>query len=277
MPPNLREERLERRLRRLGRVARLEPCEHLHPPCAAVVDLQPLPVGQHHRLHQDRHADLGAPCRIDPGKPRLRHADDRHGIVVDEDLLADDPGVTGKAAHPVVVGENDDRMALIDLIVFLRVEHAPGGGPDPQHGEEVAGDELGLEPFGSVVDADGRGHQTPAHDLGQRGGALLIVLVNRIRMHPRARIAAVVGPFLVEHDELVGVLHRELAKQNLVDQREDGRVCPDSQRQRQDGHGGKQRAPAQAAQCIPQVGKDLSHRAIGRNRRPKGLLKSRGM
>ena len=79
-------------------------------------------------------------------------------------------------------------------------------------------------------------------------------------------------PFLVEHDELVGVLHRELAQQNLVDQREDGRVCPDSQRQRQDGHGGKQRAPAQAAQCIPQVGKDLRHRAIGRIRRPKGLL-----
>ena len=36
------------------------------------------------------HADLRRPRRIEAGESRGRDADDRHRIVVDEDLLADD-------------------------------------------------------------------------------------------------------------------------------------------------------------------------------------------
>ena len=51
-----------------------------------------------------------------------------------------------------------------------------------------------------------------------------------------------------------GVLHRQLPQQDLVDQREDGGVGADAQRQRQDRDGRKQRAAAQAADGKAEIG-----------------------
>jgi hypothetical protein len=54
-----------------------------------------------------------------------------------------------------------------------------------------------------------------------------------------------VRTLLIEHHELFGVLHRQLAQQDLIDQREDRRVRADAQRQREDGHDRKERAAKQ--------------------------------
>ena len=128
---DLREQPLERRLRGFDRVSRLEPREHLDPARAPIVHVQPAPLGRHHRLHQDRHANLRRRAPDRGQRTPARHADDRHRVVVDEDLLADDVGIAGEAAHPVVVAQDDDRMALVDLVVFLRIEDASGAGFTP--------------------------------------------------------------------------------------------------------------------------------------------------
>ena len=90
-------------------------------------------------------------------------------------------GLARKPAHPVVVAEHDDGVALVDLIVLLRIEHAPDRRLDPEHREVVPGDQLGLEPLGAVVDADRGRDQPAAQDFGQRLGSLLVVLVDRDR------------------------------------------------------------------------------------------------
>ena len=64
---------------------------------------------------------------------------------------------------------------------------------------------------------------------------------------------------LEEHDQLIGSLDRELAQQNLIDQREDSRVGADSKRERQNGNRGEKRAPAQPAKCIAQIGPGSAH------------------
>ena len=243
------------RARGFDRVARLEPAEDLHPAGPAVVHPQPRPFRRHGGLHQDGHADLRRLRRIDAGKSRRRDADDRHRRVVDEDLLADHVRVARKAADPVVVAQHHDRMPLVDLVVFLRVEDAPQRRLDPQHREVVPGDELRLEPLGAVVDADRGGNEPPAEHLSQRLGLLLVVLVDGIGVHPGAHVAAHVGALLIEHDQLIGTSHRQLAQQHLVDQREDRGVGPDPQGERQDRHSREQRAAAQAANRKAEVGK----------------------
>jgi hypothetical protein len=228
---DLQEQPLQRRLRRGDRVSGLEPGEHLHPSRAAVVHVHPIPLGRHHRFHLDRHADLRRLRRIEAGESPRRHADDRHRVVVHQDLLTDDGAVAAEAVDPVVVAEHDDRMPAIHLIVFLGVEHPPEGRSDAEHREVVARDELGLDALGVVVDANRGRHQPPAQHLGERLTALLQVLIERVRVHAGAHVAPAVRSLLVEHDELVGILDRELAEEQLIEQREDGGIGPDAERE----------------------------------------------
>ena len=66
-------------------------------------------------------------------------------------------------------------------------------------------------------------------------------------------------PLLVEHHQLLGILHRQLAQQHLVDQREDRGVGADAERERQDRDDGEERAAEQPAQGQPEVVDGLSH------------------
>ncbi len=246
--------------RRFDGVTRLQAREYLNPAGAPVVHVQPVPLRRHDGLHQNRHPDLRRLSRIDPGEPGGGHTDDRHRRVVDENLPADDSGVAGEPAHPVVVAENDDGVALVDLIVLLRVEDAPDGGLDPQHREVVPGYQLGMQPLGAVVDVD-RGRDEPAaQDFGQRLGALLVVLVDRIGVHPGAHVAAVVRALLIEHDQLIWSCDRQLAQQHLVNERENGRICANSEGERQDGHNREQRAAAESPERKAKVGQQGIHR-----------------
>ena len=74
---------------------------------------------------------------IPPLNPAPTHHD-RHRIVIDENFLAEYTLVAGEACHPVVVAERDDRMALVELVVFLGIEHAPDGRLYSQRAKIVA-------------------------------------------------------------------------------------------------------------------------------------------
>ena len=244
---DLREQPLQRSLRGLDRVAGLEPREHLHPARALIVHVHPSPLGHDHRLHQDRHAHLRRARRIDAGKTLRGHADDRHGVVVDEDLLADRLRVAIESPRPVVVADHDRWVTLVDLIVFLRIEDASRRRSHAEHREVVARHHLDVDALGLVVDRD-RGVGQPARQhFAERLGALLVLLVDRIGVHARAHVAAAVRARLIQHHQLVRVLHRQLAQQDLVDQREDRGVRADAERERQDRDDRKQRAAKEAA------------------------------
>ena len=169
------------------------------------------------------------------------------------------PRVVGEAARPVVVADHDDGVALVDLVVFLRVEHAAGGRRDAEHREVVARDHLDVDALGLVVDGDRRIGQPAREDFAKGLGPLLILLVDRVGVHPRAHVAAAVRARLVEHHQLVRVLDRQLAEQDLVDQREDRGVGADAKRERQDRHDREQRAAEQAADGELQVVRGQRH------------------
>ena len=159
-------------------------------------------------------------------------------------------------------------MALEHLVVFLRVEHAAERRLDAKHREVVAGDQLGVDPLGLVVDAHRRGHEAAAEHLRQRLGLLLQILVERVRVHARAHVAAHVRALLVEHHQLVGGVNGQLAQQELVDQREDRGVGADAERQGEDGDGGKQRAAAKAAERQAEVVQKGGHEHLTEFRAP---------
>ena len=250
---------MERRLRRLDGVPGLEAAEHLHPSRAAVVHAQPAEIRHHDVLHQDGHSDLRGLRRIETGEAFRRHADDRHRIVVHADLLADNTGIAGESADPVAVAQHDRWMSAIHLIVILRVEHAPDCRLHAKHGKVVARHHFRLDALGLVVDAERRGHQTPAQHFRQRFGLLLKVLVQRIGVHPRAHVAAHVAGFLMQHHQLIGSSDRELPQEDLVDQRKNRGVGADSERNRGNRHNRKQRTSTEAPDRKLDIGKRGCH------------------
>jgi hypothetical protein len=189
-------------------------------------------------------------------------------------MVADHARVASEPIDPIVVSEHDDGVPAIDLIVFLRAENAAESRLDAEHREEVSRDHFGVDALGLVVDTDGCGHEPPAQHLLQRLRLLLEVLIERIRMHPRPHVAPVVVAFLVEHDQLVGLLDRQLSQQHLVDERENGRVGADAKSQGQDRHQREQRAAAQPADREPEIGQNGSHRGIRRAPQAERLVRS---
>ena len=261
---DLREEPLQRRLGGVDRVARLQPGEDLDPPGAPIVHVHPRPVRRHHVLHQDRDADLRRLRRIDAGESCRGDTDHGHRVVVDPDRLADDRRIACEPADPVVVAQDDDRVAHGDLIVLPGVEHAAERRLHAEQREVVARHHLRLHALGLVVDADRRRDQPPAQHFRERLRLLLVVLVDGVRVHARPHVAAVVAPLLVQHDQLLGILDRQLPEQHLVDQREDRRIRANPERQGQDGDDGEQRAAAKPPECQSKVREYRSHRALRR-------------
>ncbi len=144
-------------------------------------------------------------------------------------------------------------MTAEELIVLVGAEHAADGRLHAQHREVVAGDDLGLHALGLLADADGSRHEPPAQGVRERLSALLKILEDRIRVHPRPGVAAHVIRVLVDHHELVGRGHVEPPKQELIQERENRRVRADAERERQDGDGGKEGRSTQAAERQTEV------------------------
>ena len=150
-------------------------------------------------------------------------------------------------------------MPFVDLVVFLGIEDPSERRLHTEHREVVARHQLGVDALRLVVHAQ-RGRDDPAAEhFSQRFGFLLQILIQRIRVHPRAHVAAHVRAALVEHDQLLGRRDRQLAQQNLVDQREDGRIGTDAEGERQNRHRRKQWTAAKSPDCQAQVGQRAGH------------------
>jgi hypothetical protein len=73
------------------------------------------------------------------------------------------------------------------------------------------------------------------------------------------------GPIRGDVDDRGGVRDWHLAKDHLIDQREDRRVRANAEGNREHRHRGEQGHLAKAAQRVPQVGEDVSHGPIAGN------------
>ena len=99
-------------------------------------------------------------------------------------------------------------MALVEAVVFLGIENSPGGRFHSQHREEISGDHFGIDALSLVINTERRAHQPAAQHLGEWGGLLLVVLIDRVGVHAAAHVAAVMRSLLEQHDQALRILHR---------------------------------------------------------------------
>ena len=126
---------LESGLGRLRRHARLQPAEHVHPPCAAIE--QTVPARRHLPLHHRRHPQRRRFADVHSAEAWRRDADHRHRLVVDQDLAPDDVRGAAEAVGPVVVRDRrrpDARRAADRPIRSIR---RPRCGRTPSTGKYV--------------------------------------------------------------------------------------------------------------------------------------------
>ena len=130
--------------------------------------------------------------------------------------LADNAPVAGEAGHPIVVAQRNDRMALIELVVFLGIEDAPSGWLHAQGAEVVTRYHFRRDEFRLTVkrNGDSLGHLLAEH-FRESLGSLLIVLVDRIGVRALAVAPTHIGSALRKHHQGVRILHRQQPKQEL--------------------------------------------------------------
>ena len=126
-------------------------------------------------------------------------------------------------------------MAIGRAVVIGR-KGAPGCGSDAQHRKIRTRHQLAAHPLG--VSLKGHAHvvleaaEHPAED----GVVLAEIVIHGVGQRVHAPVATVVETLHLQRHQLLRVLYRQQAQQDLIEQREDRRVCADAEGQREDGH-----------------------------------------
>ncbi len=224
-------------LRLLETDARLDPRQHLKGVASAVRQLT--------LCEDERHPEFDRGGRVLHG---LRHhANHLILLAAEQDVAPHQPRVGAVTPPPEPVAQHDD--ALAPRLIFAFEEASPGLRRRAEHLEEVRRD----------LRADG------AHRLlllaqvevavlvggDSREGVRLRAPVQKIRDGDRA--GAALRQSLVDRDEPAGLRVGQRTQEYRVDDREDGRVAANAERQRQHGDGRKPRLAPQHAETVPQV------------------------
>jgi hypothetical protein len=197
---------------------------------------------------------------LEAEEPARRDAHDCQRLAVDEQLLADDIGAAGEAPLPEVVTEHDQRVAAWRPIV-VRAEDPAHRGGHPEHAEERAGHQLAVDTLAHAVATDVQLRRGAGEDAVEPRRFVPQVGEHRPRelgavAHRAAVLLDVAG---MELDERLRLPHRQRAQRHLIQQREDGAVGADPERDRDDGDEGKEGRAGEAAGGEAQVGQDGGH------------------
>ena len=211
------------------------------------------------RRHHDRDADLGRIGRIGAIETSLADADHGEGIPFHQKFLADHPGISAETADPIPVAEHRVRSAQGRAVIFWR-EQAAKRRPHTQDveispGNEFAGDPLGLA-FEVQIEPDVPHAEHSAKDL---------VFVAEIRVHGigdlvRPVVASVVRTPAPQQHELLGILYRKQAQQQLIHQRKNRRVRSDAQGKRHHRYCHENRRLPERAKSVAKVLNKVGHK-----------------
>ena len=116
--------------------------------------------------------------------------------------------------------------------------------------------------------SEGRGYWIARQDPAEHLAVVPQVLVHGVREGALSHGHPAPDAGRIEHDQLARIPDREGPQEDLVEQRENGRVDSQAKRQRDHGDSGEQRRPAQAAKREPQIGEHVRpFRKPGANRK----------
>jgi hypothetical protein len=199
------------------------------------------------------------------GKIARGNSDDCEGIGVEGKDLADNGGVEREVMLPPVVG-NEHRTGGSGEI-FLGIQGTTENRMDGQRREKIIGDHHTFGREGIVFDARGdvlKGlkakdvrkfagllAETEERGMGERvrGDA---VAIGDAQFGHRGHVYVGAGPG--EHAEFLRVGNGKRAKEDGIDQREDGGARSDAEGEREDGDGSEARALAQLPKTIATIG-----------------------
>lgn len=193
------------------------------------------------RMHHGGKKDVGHGAGFSAGERSLGDADDLKDVVADPESLAENVGIVGEAARPVIVRDDGDGMTAGSGVVIW-IEEAAEGGLQAEGGEHVAGNvlEIGflhfLIRFVGEVDAVG---VRDGKEIGLAFGGVAHEL--EIGIGPAVEVTGLavgIGPVTGEGVELFGVGDGKWAKEERVDQAESGRAGADGEGEGEDGSGG---------------------------------------
>ena len=243
--------------------AGLQPGEEVQPASAAIPE--GVHGGDHLPLHGDGNVDIGGRAGNHAMESRGRHPDHHHGVPVQDHGLIENGAIVGETAGPVAVAQHGDRMRARGTVVIRRQYPAHDGGHS-QRLEEIPGDQFRARRFSVALprQAGGRAH---AGDQGCEGG----VAVAQIAVHGIGENGFVIiagtrsrsGVIGMQQHQPLRIPYRQRAQHHLVQQRKNGGIGANAQRQREHGGGGKQRAAPQRPERVGDVFQHLEIRRRG--------------
>jgi hypothetical protein len=146
--------------------------------------------------------------KVQAAESSLEHADNRHRLVRDDDLAADDRRIGGEHPAPVAVSDHGDRRRT--TAVVGRVELASDGRVNPEDVEEIVRGESDVGPFGYSADLrQQRVRRSPLCDRLLEDGQFLNLSefrVDEAGAHGGISAARVTR---ADDDESVGILDRD--------------------------------------------------------------------
>jgi len=206
------------------------------------------------RLHHDGNENFRGEAQFDAVKARLRDADDGHFVVIEVQSSTDDLGITSETCLPKVVIENNEGMTAWNDIV-LGSEDAPHGRDDAKSGEVGAGNEFHEDAFRLLAKGKARRSGKPAKHIGEHFVVIAKITEHRMRNGVATPVAAVMAALHGEKHELLWILDRKEAQEDLVEQAEDGSIGADTEGKSQDGDSSKAGSAGERAVGVFQIAK----------------------
>ncbi len=226
-------DRIERGPRAIPSHTRAETALNVHVLEGAVVErivVSPVERG----LHRDRKENLGRRDDLGAVEPGRGNTDDGVASSVDQNVVAQDPGVSSESRKPRAVAQDRDGVAARKNVVLGR-ENAPERRLDAQHLEVVSADEVAPHPLGESVVAHAQGRETVRNQPGERVAPVTVVLVVGVGERGKHLPALVV----LERDEIFGRRHGKRLEERLVQEREHRGVGSDPEGERKEADGGE--------------------------------------
>ena len=116
--------------------------------------------------------------------------------------------------------------------IVLRREEPPRGAVDSEQWEIVAGDQFSDCNLALRAEAQRKSQAIAGHRAIEDLVLVANILIHAVGERVHAVVAAVVAAAPGEQHDAIGIFHRQQAQNQLIDQREDGGVRADPQRQR---------------------------------------------
>src|SRR5580692_9817685 len=204
----------------------------------------------HTRLEPAKNSEV-----VGSAKTFRSDSDDSERLVVDQDALADNCGITTEPLLPKFVAE-DHEGVLPWNPAFVRGKRAASDRLKTEHGEVIPANHFAPSALGTSCCAEVHGVRAVCNKVGENRLQVSIVLEVRIRKVQRKVETRRLG---CEDDELLGVSYREGPPEYAIENAEDGGIGANAETEGEHGDEREAGTLQEHAKCVAQVFPESFH------------------